>query len=32
MDDNTTIKQATYFAVGITVIVLTLGICAYIYF
>ena len=32
MDDNTTIKQATYFAVDITVIVLTLGICAYIYF
>jgi hypothetical protein len=32
MDDNTTVKQATYFAVMITVIVLTLGVCAYIYF
>ena len=32
MDDNTTVKQGTYFAIGITTIVLTLGICAYIFF
>jgi|MDTC01.1.fsa_nt_gb hypothetical protein len=32
MDDSTTVRQGTYFAIGITAIVLTLGVCAYIFF
>jgi hypothetical protein len=32
MDDSSTLKQGSYFAIGIGIIVFLLGIGAYIYF
>ena len=32
MDDNSTLKNGAYFAIGISIIILVLGIGAYLYF
>ncbi len=32
MDDSSTLKQGSYFAIGIGIVIFILGIAAYLYF